>query len=527
MKNLTVLFLEEGESWNAFVRRIRKEQGEVLLVLSGLADALLIRHDEERKTFLSTISKMSGRVRIATRNKVIISASRSKGIRVIDHSKDLRSLLHEHSQLNESLRVFMPNIWRQQLRSRLQSMGLLALPKWRIWVLIGVSVFLFYFVLFKLLPSATVTISPRHEVIRHTANIFLVASGSTVEIPDRVRIVELKPVEVTLHKTLTFDQISKKFIGQNSSVPMTIINQSGERYGFLDGSRLINQAGMVFRLQESFYIDPGEELTIMAVAEDEDQYAEVIGERGNVPAGVKWKFAGLSSEEQRKVYAENRVAGTGGVTNYETVLRQKDIDAAEALLKEDLLARTSQMVDDEILLYNERHPDKVLTRLYYDELTRFAFSGFLLPTNFIGENVASVPIEGAVTFKAYSYDAQRILTLLKDELALHVEEGKRLLQDTVTLEQLVTHVIDYEDDLEWIKLTVDLSGIEEAILDPLTPTGAQFGKSLRDSILGKTTEEATRVVKNFPEVEKANISMWPPWSKALPNIPYHISIRLE
>jgi len=38
-------------------------------------------------------------------------------------------------------------------------------------------------------------------------------------------------------------------------------------------------------------------------------------------------------------------------------------------------------------------------------------------------------------------------------------------------------------------------------------------------------EEALRIVKNLPEVDQVEISIWPPWSPKLPPIPTHIYIE--
>lgn len=528
MKQLTVIFLEEGESWNVLVRRLRKTEGELLLVLSTIGDDLLLRSSaKERAAFISSISKLSGRVRVATRNKTITIALRQKGMRVTDRLQDLRSFLKEHPQLSDAIREFSPKIWRQQLRSHLQSMGLLSLPKLRIWILILVSVGLFAFVFFRLLPSAEITVTPREDTVSQTANIFLVLSGALVDISEHVRTMELVPITVQVDRTITFDQISREFTGTSSRMAITVFNESKEQYSLRKGTRLSNQAGMIFRLQEPVFVDPGNEVVVMAEADGEDLYGEVIGERGNVPADLKWDFPGLGEDERKMVYGINKAPATGGVSDFQTVLKAKDLDIAERQIKSDLLGLASQTVDEEILLYNQEHRDEVLTRLHYDELTAHTFTGFVLPTQFLGEKVASIPVQGSIIYTAYGYDAQYILTMLADELVMHVEAGKKLLPETVKLERLVVHVIDYEDDLAWIKLTVDLSGTEQAILDPLTPSGARFAKSVREMVIGKSATDARRIVKNFPEVGLVDVSLWPPWNQMLPTIPYHISITVD
>ncbi|MBT4366792.1 hypothetical protein HOD24_00185, partial [Candidatus Peregrinibacteria bacterium] len=137
------------------------------------------------------------------------------------------------------------------------------------------------------------------------------------------------------------------------------------------------------------------------------------------------------------------------------------------------------------------------------------------------------PISGIIKYTAYSYDSQAVLSMLQSELISHVEDGKRLLEETITMDRLIAHVIDYSDDLSWIKLTVDLSGTEEFVLDPLNPHGARFAKKGRELIIGKDKETAERILKNLPEVESVEINIWPPWNSGIPSIPSHISISLE
>ena len=526
-QNMTVLFPEEGESWAVFTKRIENTKGSVVIILTG-PDAALAKNEKERVKFMNVMAKLSSRVHLATRQRVMMAAARSRGVRVVDSVSDLKHLLHGNPVQDEAVRVFSPNIWQQKLRNNLQSMGLLSLPKLRVWILIAVSAILFFFVLFRLLPSSVVQIWPREETISQTANIFLVLSGATIEeIPSRVRTMELMPVEVRIDQTLTFDKISKEFMGKSAQAAITVVNHSEEEYALRVGTRVMNQAGMVFRLQEPVVLGPGDSVTARAIADDLDLYGEIIGDRGNVPAGLRWDIPGLAAEEQQLVYAENHSPAFGGETAFRTVLHAEDLDIARMRLEQDLLATAKQLVDERRELYNSEHPEHNMEILYYEELTKSTFQNFKLPTEFLGQPVQSVPIDGEVIYTAYSYDSNHVLQLLSQELRMHVEDGKRLLEDSLTLNRLVAHVIDYNDELTWIKLTVDLSGTEQFILDPLSPTGAKFGKKVRDIVTGKEKDVAKRIIQNLPEVEDVKVAIWPPWNSMLPTIPSHISIEVH
>ncbi|MBT3293111.1 hypothetical protein HN512_03965 [Candidatus Peregrinibacteria bacterium] len=523
---MKVLFPNDGESWSAFVRRVQAEQGSVLLLLSGF-DLFFARNKKERALFLDEIVKISSRIRIATKERKLVQDARKKGIRVIEKVTDLKNLLSDNESYDEAIRIFSPAVWQQRLRNNLQSMGLLSLPRLRVWLLILITGVLFFFVLFKLLPSAEIIVTPRQETITHTANIFLVSSGSLADIPSRVRTLKLNPIPVTVEKTITFDQISKEFIGESASIIFRVLNESNEQFSLRKGTRAMNQAGMIFRLAESISVRPREEVLVKAIADDKDLYGEIIGERGNVPAEIRWDFPGLPEEEQKLVYAINNNAAQGGVSDFRTILQENDLVAAKALLEQELLAEAKQLVDDHRLIYNSQHPNGYLEILYYDELTEIEYSNIVLPDEFLGEYVASAPISGIIKYTAYSYDSQAVLSMLQSELISHVEDGKRLLEETITMDRLIAHVIDYSDDLSWIKLTVDLSGTEEFVLDPLNPHGARFAKKGRELIIGKDKETAERILKNLPEVESVEINIWPPWNSGIPSIPSHISISLE
>ena len=522
---IAVLLPEEGESWSAFARRMQTTEGQVIAVLSG-RDTELAQDDAARDTFLGDTKKLGGRLRLATKQPSILAAARTRGMRVIDRPRALRDALKDHPRAEEALRVFSPNLWKQQLTSKLQSMGVLSLPRVRIYALVFFSVLLFGFVILRLLPSAEVRVRPRDDFVSQTANIFLVQSGAVLlDLPPKVRTMPLIPLTVHAHRSITFDQISKEFIGTSAATTMTIVNTTGETYSFRKGTRLSNHAGMIFRTLDPLNVPPKSEVHVRTKADDTDLYGEIIGERGNVPAGVRWDFLGLATEERLLVYGENREDVKGGTTGYRTVLHEQDLEIARKRIEDELLSIANQLIDEERTLRNAENPGRKLELLAYPELTLITYENFIMPTQFLGEQVNSIPVEGGISYTVFAYDSQAILQILTPLFAAHVREGKELLTETLNLENLKVYVTPpWDDDLRWIKLTVDLTGVEQYVLDPLSPSGALFGKRVREKIVGLNKEDAVRIIKNMPEVENVEIALWPPWNRTLPTIPSHIGI---
>ncbi|MEN9561283.1 MAG: hypothetical protein RIQ56_556 [Candidatus Parcubacteria bacterium] len=525
MPSITVLFRREEESWNAFRKRVSESNGSVIVILT-VNDSQLLADDDERKSFIQECAKVRTRLRLATKDAELIKAARAEGIRVLDRTSLLKRALADTENAAEALRLFSPHLWRQQLRTQLQTMGLLSLPKLRIWFLIILSIVLFGFVFLRLLPSADIYVWPRRSTISETANIMLTSSGS-VNPPSHVRAMPLVPIKVTVRRAVTFDQISKEFIGTSAQFRMTLINKSSEGYSIRKGSRLTNQAGMIFKMQKGVYLGPNTEERVWVQAADEDLYGSIIGERGNVPVGLKWDLPGLYPEERKLIYGENREAGSGGTTAYRTVLKQKDLDVATELLKKELTAAARKRVDQTLKDLNANDPLSKMQLLNYGQLTKSYYYDITVPKELLGQPVKSITAEGSIDFKMFAYDAVGILGMLRTQLMSHTENGKRLLSDTLSLEHLIVHVIDYDDNFTWIKLTVDLAGTEEFVLDPLTPVGAAFGKKVREAVRDQPLADTLRILKNMPEVERVRVSIWPPWSSHMPSLPSHIFIKPE
>ncbi|MDD4319647.1 MAG: hypothetical protein PHW10_04985 [Candidatus Peribacteraceae bacterium] len=520
---LQVLFRREEESWTGLARRIRETEGEVIVVLSA-ADASLLSQ-EHRAHFLETCAERRHRVRIATRQKQLAAAARKEGIRVFDTTSLLAESLRGHPQEAEAVRLFSPGVWRQKWRSRLQAAGLLSLPRVRVFILIFLSTGLFFFVMFRLLPSAEIRIVPRGELATQTINVLLVHSGSTLP-PTHVRTVPLTPMDVRLRHAITYDQISKQFIGTSAEVPMTVVNKTDDIAGLKQGTRLRNQAGMVFRLQTSVTVPAQGTMTVRAKADELDAYGEIIGERGNVPAGLQWEVVALEPEERKTLYAENRTAAAGGKTAYRNVLQQNDLTVARRRLEQELLARAKKDVEERVRAMSLLRGTE-MQLLSHEQLIRATFTGFVLPVHLLNQPVTSIAAEGGLEYRMFAYDARQILDLVEEELISHVPDGKRLLAETVDVKHLELRIFDYADDLSWIKGTAELAATEQYVLDPLTPAGARFAKTLRGQVTGLARAEALRIIKNLPEVERVEIRMWPPWSRTLPSLPSHISIVMQ
>src|SRR3989338_1729164 len=426
---------------------------------------------------------------------------------------------NSHFTREISPRPLTKNPWEAWTQFVLSRLRVLSSHRLSVWLFLLVSILLFGTIVFIALPSARIRIWPKVTIVNHTANVLLTVSGSTFA-QDRQYVLPLLPLHTTPDLTITFDQISKNFLGTNAQVTMTLINETEEPYLLRNGTRLVNQSGMIFKTRDSVTIPalslagPGS-ITVEARATPEDLYGQITGERGNVPAGLKWEIPGLTLEERKLVYARNLEEATGGTTKYGTLLQESDLELARKKLEQELIRAAKASTEEEIELLKARTGEFYII-LQYDVLTGISFSGAALPMNLIGKPVTSLPIAGELHYTVLAYSKDALLDLLLPGLLDHIEEGQQLVQGSVLREGISVHVVEYDDFLQWVKITAELTGKQRAALSTVSPAGRIFADKVREAIKGKTIEEAERIIQNFPEVDRVEVSIWPPWQHSLP-----------
>lgn len=531
-QSLTVLIVPDMPTGSSLLGSVRRIAGTVVLV--SLPEGLRALTSEQLGSFFREAKALNAdrRLVLAIKHPKLRELAQKYGWETVQTLKQLRPLVKGQPNEAEAIRSFSPVSWRQDIRTRLQVVGLLSLPKFRIWGLFGLSLGVFLFVFFRLLPSSEIRVWPNQETSSFTTNVYLVTSGAVLPVPeDRVRVLPLKLLTVHISRTLTYDQVSKNFTGKNARMAITVFNDSDEQYSLRKGTRLTNQAGMRFRLQDDLIIEAHTKTQVMASADPLDQYGEVVGDRGNVPAGVKWDFPGLTEKERKFVYARNDKPASGGSTSYVNILTKEDVfgtdrhAGARQRLEQELLTVAKQQVEEERIGYNNVH-NTHLVQLERKELTKTIYKDFELSEQFIGKNVSSIPISGSIDFTVILYDEEALLGLLKDEVLQRIASDKTVVQGSLAKENMDLNVIPpWDDDFNWVKITADLTYTQRYVINPITPNGAKFGKYIRDNVAGKTVSETNRIIKNLPEVDKVEISIWPPWAFQLPTIGSSIAIQ--
>ncbi len=529
--NLAVLLVQRQETLSDLAKRL----GEPLELVSQGGKLLIVfpkgwgrvASTRARQEFFSLLSPHAKNISIAGHDRVLLLSAVDRGSKVFETRPELKDFLEGHPHSSKALRHFTSEKWQEAFYHFLSRLKTLSVHRVSVTIFLALSIFLFLTVLFIAIPSARIRIWPTVNLVSYTTNVALVASGSVIDFDPKYSL-PLLPVRSTVQRKLNFTEISKKFLGENAETEMTLVNESDEPYSLRAGTRLVNQAGMIFRtlapveIPAATPVEPGI-IRVRAQANPQDLYGQIVGDRGNVPAGIKWEIPGLPVEERKFIYARNHEDAKGGVTKYGQELQEKDLELAKKQLEQELVTAAKERIDEEIKVRTAREGKQYVV-LQYDVLTSISFSGFVMPMNLIGTEVTSIMIDGELTYTVLAYSKDALHGILLPGLMAHVEEGRELVKNSAVLEGISVNVIEYDDALSWVKITAELTGKQRSVLNPVSRPGRAFTERVRDLIRGKSISDAERIIQNFPEVERVQISVWPPWRGSIPSLMSNIVI---
>lgn len=396
--------------------------------------------------------------------------------------------------------------------------------------LVIVSVLMLVFVTYIALPGATITLTPKSNVIESTVNVTLAdIEKNRAELDTHpVHVIPSYMITKSINKVFKYQATGKIFQGENASGVITIINKSDHDWPLIVRTRFQTGDGLVFRLRDPVTVPPanGDEpgvLDVTVYADELDIYDQVIGERGNIGPS-KFFLPGLSSSNQELIFAENKEPFTSGLTKVIKKITPEDIEAARQKMIADLKASA----EAELTAYVNEKNDSQKTSLILltgSEAIEMSEPSVSIPENLVDQKLESFEVQGEMLASGVAYNRDDLLTILKTELKLKKNPQKRLSK--IDDDSLTYRVMEVNKDAGKIKITAVIKGIEEYEISPDKENGERLIKKIKDHILNREIDEAETYIQNLPEIDKVDISSWPAWSPTLPGIPDNINIEVQ
>lgn len=398
------------------------------------------------------------------------------------------------------------------------------------------SVGLFMLVSYIALPSATIYIRPKFDNVDFTVNISLVdkRKNQTLLKENKPHVIASEVVSTTTKQTKVFTTASKEFNGENSKGKIKIVNTSNEEWTLKEGTRFQSDDGIIFRTakgvivpgraeDESGELIPGS-LTVSVEADPFDVYSKPVGDRGNLPP-ARFIIPGLSKYNQRIIWGESEEGMEGGITDYQSVIKEEDIESAKKQIHDNLVLMAKEDLRTYIDEVNHLNKSK-LVLLDDSRYLKTELLDLRLSEGLEGSYKEKFELFAKISAEGVAFDFDQLFAVLKKELGGRVHPDMKIRDSSIASENITYEVIDEDLLLGQIKLTATIVGIEEFVIDSTTPAGARFGERIKEKILNLSVAEAEALISNFEEVDAVAIKTWPVWVNTLPRIAESIEIKL-
>lgn len=418
------------------------------------------------------------------------------------------------------------------------SFVLIAPNKQALLTLVVISLVILLTITYIALPGATVILTPKANVVKVTANVWLADyEANRAELDTRPsRTIPSYTITTKIDKVFTYQATGKNVDqGTKATGNIQVKNLSGNDWPLVPKTRFQTANGLIFRSQNQVLIPaakgntPGT-LTIPVVADPFDAFGQAIGERGNLQTPTTFFLPALSADNQKKLFAENTENFSGGVTKVIKFISKDDIEAAKIKMISDLKASSQAELEMSIAKRNESQKTNLLLLNCKDgqlcrDLIQMSDPQVMIQSNLEGQKLDNFSVKGSMVVSGIAYAKDDLISILKTELKLKKNPEKRLVK--VDEESIDYKVVDADKSSQKVKITPTIQGLEEFELSPDKENGDRLIKKIKDAIVGKDSKEAKEFIHNLPEIENVEINSWPAWAPNLPSVPDNIKIEIK
>lgn len=397
--------------------------------------------------------------------------------------------------------------------------------------LVTISVLLVLIIFYIALPGSTLYLTPKSDVIDHSVNVvFADYETNKSELDSRPpKVLASHKITTTIRRTILQGSTGKIFQGQNARGRITVYNTQPKPWPLIPNTRFQTSEGIIFRIGQFITVPPARggangSIDVDVVADGFDAYNQAVGDRGNIQP-TKLFLPGLNSENQKKVFAESKIAFVGGTTAVKKKVAPEDVAAATGKLKKDLEAAIESELDRAIAEKNNALSDRTKFALLKGKLAyTLSEPRIAIAPDVVGKELDQFEAVGEMDVSGIYFNLQEVLNIMKGELKIRKSPEKRIVK--IDDSTITYRIFDVDAAAKKIKVTATLKGLEEYDINPSRENGERLIQKIKDHIVGRKTQDAKEYILSLPEIATVEIKNWPIWAPTIPSIPDNISVEL-
>jgi len=403
------------------------------------------------------------------------------------------------------------------------------------FLLSGLAMFLFGFIIKTVIPAANIVITPskKESEMHINANFLDKEIYSEPELWKEHNGVFMTPLHGNFQFSSRFTNVSKEFNGENAKGSIKIINTTDEDITLRKSTKMQFNDNLIIRLPEWTKIPKQGNVVIHYTMPPKDIYGAIIGERGNKELGSKLTIPGLPEEMQKHIYAQVHKTFTGGKSVWKYKIQKDDFEKAKRFFKKEAI-EVAQRESDKLLEQEKRDSNKntlrFLSPLYKSlqiEILEYKFAENEEEfQNLLSKEQGFIDAKMKVRIKIYTYNTEDIITLI--ELKYKNIAPDEMFLKSINNAILTSSIQNIVKEKSTAKLSFSTRGIYEYSLHPKSDTEKIFIMNAKKEIISTTKNEAQNIlINNFQEIATAKITLSPFWVQHLPELPEKINITIE
>lgn len=360
--------------------------------------------------------------------------------------------------------------------------------------------FIFLFIFYLFAAKAMVTLEVDAKSVSQDKDVTFSTSGQTD--PSK-NIIAAQFIEVSESGSTTTNATGKKDIGTKAKGKVTVFNNSDSSRTLSSGTTITSSNSLQFTLDNSVTIASASGDVFSGTTPGKADVAVTASEIGteyNLPSNTKFTISNTSS-----IAAKNDNPFSGGTKKQITVVSKDDIAKLETDLPKSLEGKAKDDIGKKI------SAEKSLLPVFVDEtLGKKDFS------KDAGDETSTVTLKAEVSYKSIVYNKSDLKSYALETLKSSGTENLTLDKDKISAN--VKEIKKKESTK--VDTTLEILGF-------LIPKIEE--SKLSKEISGKSFSNATKILKEIPQVSNVKISLSPSvplFPKSLPRSSKNINFKV-
>jgi hypothetical protein len=359
---------------------------------------------------------------------------------------------------------------------------------------------------YLLLPSATLTVTPRLETVGPLA-LTVIAEADATEPDPEAAIIPATRITLALEATDTFEATGQRVESSRASGQVTFesLNPAGSNT-IPGGSIVSTEGGIRFRTAREVTLPPaqiivGVPITIQPSSANVRVEAVSTGRGGNVPANAITVIP--EGEDPNLTRVRNRAPAEGGRRQVFTLVQQADVDNAVEQLIEEIETQFETQLEDPGLAPAGATLFRETAQLGEPTTTPN-------PTDLVGNEIEAFELTMTATATVVAVDPAPVETIARSRITSGVAGDYRLIDGSVEIE-------------------IGEPSVEgESVAYPVTAQATRVRTVDRDALLeevrGMPIPRARSFLGEFGDV---TIQVWPDWVTSIPTLESRVTLTVN